>query len=67
MTANNYSDEMIAVAAALCAISKAIDGSGSITKRTVAIMWQAAEIANIPPETRAAVITLANCIEQGAL
>ncbi len=61
------SNEMVAVAAALCAFSKAIDASGSVTKRTVALMWQAAEIANIPPETRAAVISLANCIEQGTL
>lgn len=67
MTAHEYSDEMIAIAAALCALSKAIDSSGLVNKRTVALMWQAAEIANIPPETRAAVISLANCIEQGAL
>ena len=67
MMAKFNSDEMIAVAAALCAFSKAIDTSGSVTKRTVALMWQVAEIANIPPETRAAVISLANSIEQGAL
>ncbi len=63
MTDNQTSDELIAIGAALCAFSKSIDPSGALSKRAVAIMWQAAEIANIPPKTRSAITSLANIIE----
>jgi hypothetical protein len=63
MTDKLASDETIAVAAALSAFSKAIDASGGLSKRAVALMWRAVEIANIPPETRSAITKLANLIE----
>ena len=63
MSNNQTSDELIAVGAALCAFSKSIDPSGVLAKRAVAIMWQAAEIATIPPDTRSAITSLANLID----